>query len=134
IRLLAATFLRRHRSDKKLTPAAIGALEGYTWPGNVRELENLVQGALVLKREGHIERDDIARRLRGGGSGGEAATGPLSMELPEDGMHLRQTLDRLERDFIRQALRRSDGNKAQAAGLLGMNRTTLVEKLKRHPV
>jgi len=136
--LLANHFLSLYASANRstvsgFTDEAMTLMQSYTWPGNVRELENLIQGTLVLKREGVIERDDVARRLRGSvEETPEASANP--MELPEDGIKLRQTMERLERDFIRQALRRSEGNKAQAAGLLGLNRTTLVEKLKRHPV
>ena len=137
--LLAAHFLKLYAKSNRstvegFTDEAMGLMQTYSWPGNVRELENLVQGTLVLKREGVIEREDVARRLRGVTAEEPTPTGGDAMELPEDGIQLRQTMDRLERDFIRQALRRSEGNKAQAAGLLGMNRTTLVEKLKRHPV
>ena len=137
--LLAAHFLslyaEANRSEVSgFADDAMALMQGYSWPGNVRELENLIQGTLVLKREGLIERDDVARRLRGSHEPETPSVAGDTMELPEDGMQLRQTMERLERDFIRQALRRSEGNKAQAAGLLGMNRTTLVEKLKRHPV
>jgi transcriptional regulator with PAS, ATPase and Fis domain len=137
--LLADHFLNLYAKTNRSTVAgftdeAMALMQSYSWPGNVRELENLVQGTLVLKREGVIEREDVARRLRGPEVSDEVPASGGSLELPEDGIQLRQTMERLERDFIRQALRRSEGNKAQAAGLLGMNRTTLVEKLKRHPV
>ena len=137
--LLAAHFLKLYAKSNRstvegFTDDAMALMQSYSWPGNVRELENLVQGTLVLKREGIIERDDVARRLRGVEVEEVTPSSGDALELPEDGIQLRQTMDRLERDFIRQALRRSEGNKAQAAGLLGMNRTTLVEKLKRRPV
>ena len=139
---LAEHFLRlyaeRNRSSVSgFSEDALTLMAGYDWPGNVRELENLVQGALVLKCEGMIEVNDIERRLRFKPGQRESMSQQGShhtAELPEDGLQLRETLEELEREFIRQALRRSEGNKAQAAGLLGMNRTTLVEKLKRHPV
>lgn len=131
-------YAERNRSNVSgFSEDALTLMAGYDWPGNVRELENLVQGALVLKREGVIEVSDIERRLRFKPGQRESLTQPggqHTAELPEDGLQLRETLEELEREFIRQALRRSEGNKAQAAGLLGMNRTTLVEKLKRHPV
>ena len=137
--LLANHFLSLYAAANRsevsgFSEEAMTLMQSYGWPGNVRELENLIQGTLVLKREGLIERDDVARRLRGGAVEESTQSANESMELPEDGIQLRQTMERLERVFIRQALRRSEGNKAQAAGLLGMNRTTLVEKLKRHPV
>jgi transcriptional regulator with PAS, ATPase and Fis domain len=138
IPLLAEHFLAlyapMHNSTvSDLTDGAKMLMQRYDWPGNVRELENLVQGILVLKEEGSIDEDDIQMRLRGRTAEPlEGATGRVT--LPEDGLSLKQTVENLERDLIRQALKRSEGNKARAAGLLGMNRTTLVEKLKRQPV
>ena len=78
--------------------------------------------------------------LRGAGRGGawgqaqappDLQPGEIPHTLPEDGLDLRRTLELYERRMIRQALRRSAGNRTAAAGLLGLNRTTLVEKLKR---
>jgi len=59
--------------------------------------------------------------------------GPLEVFLPEEGVSLKDMLDRLEREYIRAALSRAKGNRARAATLLGLNRTTLVEKLRRMP-
>jgi transcriptional regulator with PAS, ATPase and Fis domain len=138
IPLLAEYFLAlyapMHNSTvSRLTDGAKMLMQRYDWPGNVRELENLVQGILVLKAEGSIDEEDIQMRLRGRTAEPlEGATGRVT--LPEDGLSLKETVEHLERDLIRQALKRSEGNKARAAGLLGMNRTTLVEKLKRQPV
>ena len=55
----------------------------------------------------------------------------FSMELPEEGLNIRDTLDELEARLTIDALRRSQGNKARAAELLGLKRTTLIERLKR---
>ena len=138
IPLLAEHFLKAyapmHNSTVSgMTEGAKTLMQRYDWPGNVRELENLVQGILVLKVDGSIDEDDIRMRLRGRTAEPlEAETGRLT--LPEEGLSLKSTVEQLEKDLIRQALKRSDGNKARAAGLLGMNRTTLVEKLKRQPV
>ena len=142
---LARHFLRqyveRQRSDvSDFTPGALALLERYDWPGNVRELENVVQGTLVFKSAGSVTEDDVLARLRGRVRVDEvmddlrAKAATPGMVLPEEGVDLRGTLEAMERSLIRQALRRSEGNKAQAAGLLGLNRTTLVEKLKRSPV
>ncbi len=136
--VLAEHFLRQYQHLHRarvtgFTPAAMQLMRSYAWPGNVRELENLVQGTLVLKREGPIDAPDIAPRLRGRRHEVSPPTrGPWL--LPDEGLSLRDTIDELERDLIRQALTRSEGNKAQAANLLGLNRTTLVEKLKRRPL
>ena len=116
-----------------LTEGAKKLMQLYNWPGNVRELENLIQGILVLKADGAIDEEDIQMRLRGRTAEPlEAETGRVT--LPDEGLSLKETVEHLEKDLIRQALKRSEGNKARAAGLLGMNRTTLVEKLKRQPV
>ena len=136
--VLAEHFLRQYQHLHRarvtgFTAAAMRLMRSYAWPGNVRELENLVQGTLVLKREGPIDASDIAPRLRGRRHEAASPT-PGPWVLPSEGLSLRTTIEDLERDLIRQALSRSDGNKAQAANLLGLNRTTLVEKLKRRPL
>ncbi len=58
----------------------------------------------------------------------------MRLNLPASGLDMRATMDAVERQLMRQALRRVEGNRAQAAELLGLKRTTLVEKLKRNPV
>jgi transcriptional regulator with PAS, ATPase and Fis domain len=115
----------------EITADAIAVLERYAWPGNVRELENLMQGVIALAQHDCIRADDVLARLRGRVPEARVTD---RLELPAAGLDLRATIDDLESDLIRQALRRSDGNKSQAASLLGLNRTTLVEKLKRKPV
>ncbi|MCC6620537.1 MAG: sigma 54-interacting transcriptional regulator [Deltaproteobacteria bacterium] len=138
---LARHFLALHAGPNQsrvdgFTDAALAELERYPWPGNVRELENVIQGILVLKERGRIDADDVRQKLGGriGTENAAAAThGPVRVRLPEHGIDLKDTLDRLEKDLIREALCRSNGNRARAASLLGLNRTTLVEKLRRWP-
>jgi len=86
----------------------------------VRAAETLRQLALV-REDGCVAAPEPRRTL---------GDPPL---LPAEGMSLKETLERLERDYIRQALTRAKGNRAHAATLLGLNRTTLVEKLRRMP-
>ncbi|MCA9518928.1 MAG: hypothetical protein KC635_28525, partial [Myxococcales bacterium] len=140
---LARHFLALHagpnHSDADgFTDEAMAELERYTWPGNVRELENVVQSVLVLREEGFIDRDDVRWKLSQRGAVPPARSGagggPPVIELPESGLVLKDTLDRLERDLIREALCRANGNRSRAANLLGLNRTTLVEKLRRRPI
>jgi DNA-binding NtrC family response regulator len=137
IPLLATHFLERYRETSAsratgFSPSAMDGLCRFPWPGNVRQLENMVQSILVLKEEGLIELADIEERM-GPIPDGSSTTG-VAMDLPPSGIDLRDTLDRLEQRLIRQALERTAGNRARAAELLGLNRTTLVEKLKRNPV
>src|SRR5690606_8622124 len=72
-----------------------------------------------------------SQAARYGGPQSHAARSATAVNLPAEGLSLKETLDRLERDYIREALTRANGNRAQAASLLGLNRTTLVEKLRR---
>ena len=95
---------------------------------------DLIQGILVLKADGEIDAADVEGRMRGRASSQSGDDSGGQVTLPEEGLDLKSTVAQLERDLIRQALKRSSGNKAQAANLLGMNRTTLVEKLKREPL
>ncbi len=146
IPLLLEYFLKRFK-DKKgwgvdgIEPRAEEALMAYHWPGNVRELENLVERMAVLAQGPVITWDDLPERIRktaadgaaGSGSEGVAADeGGLAMPvLPEDGLCLSEAVERFERALILQALERTNWVKNRAAKLLKMNRTTLIEKLKK---
>jgi len=104
---------------ESITDAAMDKLMGYHWPGNVRELENVIERSLVMCNGTQLDAGDV--RL-------ENAPRPRQQNdtsfLPE-GM----TLDQYEQDLIREALRRADGNKSQAARLLGLTRNALRYRL-----
>jgi DNA-binding NtrC family response regulator len=108
----------------------IQRLGAYDWPGNVRELENLVERLVVVAGHRMIVMDDLPSHLRMSVIDLENAT----LDLPQSGVDLRIFLTQLEERLIAQALERTGGNKNRAAELLGMNRTTLVEKLRRRNV
>ncbi|HEX9296748.1 MAG TPA: sigma-54 dependent transcriptional regulator [Polyangiaceae bacterium] len=131
IPVLAEHFLktagdRVGRPQVTLTHAALQLLVEWTWPGNVRELENTIERAAILSRSREIEPNDLPSRQRG-----PAGNRALSPELPDGGLELRAAVEAFENELIRQALERTGWNKNQAARLLGLNRTTLVEMLKR---
>jgi transcriptional regulator with PAS, ATPase and Fis domain len=102
----------------------------YHWPGNVRELENLVERLVVIAGNRMVVMQDLPAHLRTRVVDLESAT----TDLPQGGVDLRIFLTQLEERLIMQALDRTSGNKNRAAELLGMNRTTLVEKLRRRNV
>ena len=102
-------------------------LEQYNWPGNVRELENTVERAVLLARGDQIQPRDLPARV----CGLPSERRPGSSKLPDSGIDLRTAVESFENNLIRQALERTKWNKNQAARLLGLNRTTLVEMLKR---
>jgi DNA-binding NtrC family response regulator len=119
--------------DLSFSPGAMDALERYAWPGNVRELQNLVERLAVLKGSGEIAVADLPAPI-------QAAPAPLTAApaadgagaaLPPEGIDLYAALAELEDRLINEALERSGGNKNQAAKILKLNRTTLVEKLKK---
>jgi len=133
IPLLVARFV------EKLQPATDGRepvvvsqdvmrrLMACEWPGNVRQLENVIERALALGGgRRRIEVDDLPPDMRG-----EATLLTVAPRLAESGVDLPALVLDFERQLIDQALSRTEGNRGAAARLLGLKRTTLVEKLKR---
>jgi two-component system NtrC family response regulator len=124
---LAAHFLRRRGGEPRFTPSAIEALSHYSWPGNVRELENLVERLTVLKPAGDLDVGDLPPHM----FADRPAPGQAPVPLPPDGVDLYAVLGELEDRLIREALTRAQGNQTHAARYLCLNRTTLVEKLRK---
>jgi transcriptional regulator with GAF, ATPase, and Fis domain len=119
-------------APKRVFAETIEALQAYSWPGNVRQLENTVERAVILSGERQtLFPSDFS--LPGGASIVRTA-GPIPvpapLAVPDAGMDLQQTVQKLERALIEQALRRTGGNKSQAADILGMKRTTLTAKMR----
>jgi transcriptional regulator with PAS, ATPase and Fis domain len=115
-----------------LTPNAIAAIKRHRWPGNIRELENVIERAVLMRGKGIIRLTDLPKEILSPRSVTPKNT-PIP-RLPEDGTDLRAMLEAVEERMIGEALERTGGNKNRAAELLGMNRTTLVEKLRRKRV
>ncbi|MBD3619608.1 MAG: sigma-54-dependent Fis family transcriptional regulator [Chromatiales bacterium] len=130
------------RGDVHLTHGAIGTLARYPWPGNVRELANLLERLAILHPHGQVDVADLpARLLKAVGEEVPApAARPSAMpamsgaRLPPGGIDLKEHLGELEMGLIRQALDEADGVVARAAKLLGMRRTTLVEKMRKYDI
>ena len=136
IPLLVKHFLqefskKKKKPAKRLSPPAMDLLVRYPWPGNVRELENLVERLVILTEGDEVKVDDLPQRFREGGSMG---TGSESIDFPADGLNLPQALQDLERRLILKALERSNWVKSRAAQLLNLNRTTLIEKMKKQQI
>jgi len=131
VALLAQYFLdvMNHERGAKIDSiheAAIERLCAYDWPGNVRELENLIERLTVLRGEGEILASDLPPAFHQ--SGDPALHVP---QLSAAGIAFRDVVDRFETDLILQALEQTQWNKNKAAQLLGLNRTTLIEKIKK---
>lgn len=109
---------------RDLGPEAVQALEGHAWTGNVRELRNVIERAVLLAEGEHIEVDMLG------------LTPPTALEtgfapLPDEGMDLAAALAAMERFYIHEALRRTDGNESRAARLLGLNHHTFRYQRKK---
>lgn len=127
---LAEHFLRqaaeRNQSEpSKLTHNALEILKKYNWPGNVRELRNVCEHVSAIRPGQHIGPEHLpldltAHKAKPGSSSG--------FELPQEGLNM----ESLEIDLIQQALEYANGNKSEAARLLGLSRDAFLYRLKKH--
>ena len=137
IETLNETLSLRGHGAVSFSPPAIAALAGYRWPGNVRELENLLERLAILGPGAHLAAGDlpdrfaVERQSAAAAPASVADDGSSAFALPAGGVQLRDLVQRFEDDLIAQAMDRAGGVIAEAARLLGIGRTTLVEKLKR---
>lgn len=135
IPLLISYFLSRFtsadgRNEIEFDDDALEVLMTYDWPGNVRELENLIERLVILKGGGIVKVKDLpSKLLHHMPSKSSQYDGLIS--LTQDGIDLKQTLSDIEDSLIVQALDMTSGNKNKASKLLNINRTTLIEKLKK---
>jgi len=141
IPLLVQHFLDKFRSEAAKSAAggaarppitvsqeAMRRMMAFHWPGNVRQLENAVERAVAMSAgRSHIDVVDLPADVQ---QAHEMVLSP-NVLLPEDGLDLDLFVTNIERELIARSLERTGGNKGQAARLLGLKRTTLVEKLKR---
>jgi two-component system response regulator AtoC len=134
IPLLVQHFLQKFcneagRPVMTVSQAAMRPLMTYAWPGNVRQLENAMERAVALSgSRTQIEIGDLPPDIQQASDAGDLIPG---LALPDDGLDFDAFISRIEHEVIRRALERTGGNKAAAATVLNLKRTTLVEKLKR---
>jgi nitrogen regulation protein NR(I) len=158
ISLLMAHFVqefarKRKREPFTVSPEAMECLMKYRWPGNVRELENLIERLTILVSSNVVQASDLPEKLnqmafphmelhhRGVDSGEEperaasiSETPPFcrsGFEISESGIDLNEAVSTVERNLIQKALEKTGGVRSRAAQLLGLNRTTLLEKMKK---
>jgi sigma-54 specific flagellar transcriptional regulator A len=141
---------RRGVGSVRFSPSALQTLRGYPWPGNVRELCNLVERLAILYPHAEVRAGELPERYRGATPAEEPSSSQLltmmdtvvtdqkavagndATLLPEGGIDLKDHLADIEVGLIRQALDVTGGVVAHAAKLLHMQRTTLVEKLRKY--
>jgi DNA-binding NtrC family response regulator len=115
------------KPEPEISPDAFQKLLDYSWPGNVRELQNAIEYAVVLARQGLIDVKELPAEIQLPVALQQSELGTL----PRSGV---QTLDDVERTAILQALAECRGNKKKAAELLGIQRPTLYNKMKRYAI
>ncbi len=131
IPMLVEFFLERFSKENgkktpQVTPECMQLLANYGWPGNVRELENAIERLVILKSEHIIAVKDLPEKFLQGG--GKIFT---SVQIPDHGISFKNVVNDFENELILRALEKTAWNKNKAATLLKLNRTTLVEKIKR---
>ncbi len=134
IPVLVAHFIdtlskQKRRNISGIEPDAMKLLTEYHWPGNVRELENLMERVIILKGEGRITRQDIEESLHVKKLQQEPSSD--TMELPPEGVDFNTEVHEFEKKLILTALKKNNWIKKKAADYLSLNRTTLIEKMKR---
>ena len=148
IPLLATFFLkkickREGIEEKEFSKEVLELLKSYHWPGNIRELENFVERLVILTDKKVIEPEDLSsdfvnlKTVRPSKASiledRDLLLSSLNLpEISEDGIELNKVLREIEVYYLKKALQLSKGVKARAARLLGLNRTTFIEKLKKY--
>lgn len=118
---------RKRNGISGFSSEAGDALVAYDWPGNVRELENMVERMSILANGDQVELEDIPGSIKGKGAKIEA----VEVTIPKDGIVFDQAVEEYEKKLILEALNETNWVKTKAAKLLNINRTTLIEKMKK---
>jgi len=134
---------KRKRENIRIVQEVLHLFLKYPWPGNVREIENLIERLIILSEDGLITLKDLPQRfqeLQGVPREEEQesqlrlAESSREILLPDQGVDINSLVEEVERNLIRQAIRKSKGVKSKAAELLGLKRTTLLEKMKKFEI
>ncbi len=133
IRLLVNHFIDKYAGDEssekiKLSPDAWKILFNYAWPGNIRELENVIERAVVLNNSGIISRDDLP---------GYLISSDAEIDVDKFISHdarLQETLEKIEEQLIRRALKRCDNVQSHAAELIGITKSLFQHKMKKYNI
>ena len=131
---LAEHFVRKYSTQTSnaisISDGAMRLLEAYSWPGNVRELEHTIERAVALEKTDTIQPERLPAQV----TNYNEARINSELEFPTDGLHLTAHLDQLEKTYLLEALRRTEGNQTTAAELLKMTVRSLRHLLDKHGI
>jgi TyrR family helix-turn-helix protein len=126
--LFIKRFNEKYRQNKQFTRYAIDMLRNYDWPGNIRELENTVERLAITCSDDLITHNHVLTSIPGK-RGSDMSTS--LQNAPDSPNNLKQSLDDLEKEMIKQAYEQS-GSTRKAALILGINQSTVVKKMKKY--
>jgi len=133
VRYFLQVFGKKYsREGLTVTPALLGIFEEYHWPGNIRELENIIERLVIFSRGRIIDVDDLALAGVRIGERIEKKAEPITSYGPltqKDGTPL--SLNEMEKIHVLSVLEQTGGNRSEAARILGIDRKTLRQKLKK---
>ena len=132
IPILIKHFIKIFNEKKKnklesISESAMHYLSQYEWPGNIRELENMIERLCVLTNSSIVQEKDLPAKYQKN----NIQNTQHAIDIPESGLDFNNTVDCFENELILKALRKTKWNRNQAAKLLKLNRTTLLEKIKK---
>ncbi len=126
----ASKFCNQTGRTLTLSDKAIQLLENYAWPGNVRELEHTIERAVALENTDSIQPERLPEKI----TNYNADRVAHAFTFPEEGVNLSAHLDQLEKTYVLEALRRTNGNQTTAADLLGLSVRSLRHLLDKHGI
>src|SRR6266571_4196015 len=113
-----------------ISPQALRLLEAYSWPGNVRELEHTIERAVALEKTDTVQPERLPEQI----TNYSQTRISSELQLPSEGINLTSHLDQLEKTYVLEALKRTDGNQTNAADLLKMSVRSLRHLLDKHGI
>jgi DNA-binding NtrC family response regulator len=128
---LEITVRNKRKKIKGISKEVMQAFMNYDWPGNVRELENIIERMVILSETGTLTLDDLPEKICHKQVSEQQS---IKAVIPDEGISLSNAINEYERQLILTALEKAEWVKNRAAKLLNMNRTTLVEKIKKQGI
>ena len=123
-------FIAQTGKTVTISEKSVELLEHYSWPGNVRELEHTIERAVALERSGTIQPESLPQQV----THYSPARIVSAFDLPDEGINLTAHLEQLEKTYILEALRRTNGNQTRAAEVLHLSVRSLRHLLDKHGI